>query len=318
MATAAATLRLGIIGLSEGNGHPYSWSAIINGDYDAAAMAQCGFPVIPAYLQANRDTLGLEGARVTHVWTQDPALSAQVARASHIEHVCATLEEMLGQVDAVLLARDDPENHVVMARSFIESGVPIFIDKPLAYSRCDLDWFAEAHEAGRFVMSCSALRYSSGVQAARVDVPGIGEIELAVAVGKKDLRKYAIHYLEGLFALLGDPRAVSVRHVSAPGKDIVLVEFANGTLATVHVFMDIAPGGELRVYGRKGILNVDHGGAYPMFRASLEDAIRSFRAGRPRLDFAKTHNLISTLIGARESLEQGGALIRLPPGPAQE
>ena len=25
------TLKLGIIGLSEGNGHPYSWSAIFNG-----------------------------------------------------------------------------------------------------------------------------------------------------------------------------------------------------------------------------------------------------------------------------------------------
>lgn len=305
------SVRLGIIGLSEGNGHPYSWSAIINGDYDAAAMAQCGFPVIPAYLLANRDTLGIDGARVTQVWTQDRTLSRQVAAASHIEVVCDRLEDMIGCVDAVLLARDDPEHHVAMARPFIEAGIPLFIDKPLAFARKDLDWFAEQHAAGRFLMSCSALRYSSGVQAARVDLPAIGDVELVVAVGKKDLRKYAIHYLEGMFALLGDPQAVAVRHVSTAGKDIVLIEFASGAVATLHVFADIAPGGELNVYGRKGILKVDHGGTYPMFRASLEEAVRSFRAGRPRLDFAKTRNLISALIGAQESLESGGRTVKL-------
>ena len=43
-------LKLGIIGLSEGNGHPYSWSAIFNG-YDSTAMEECGFQAIPRYLE---------------------------------------------------------------------------------------------------------------------------------------------------------------------------------------------------------------------------------------------------------------------------
>lgn len=304
-------MKLGMIGLSEGNGHPYSWSAIINGDYDEERMEECGFPVIPAYLRANRDTLGIDGARVTHIWTQDSRVSEHVARAALIEHVCEHLEDMVGSVDAVLLARDDPENHVAMARPFIEAGIPIFIDKPLAYSREDLAWFSQQVAAGKFVMSCSALRYSSGVQGGRVEVADIGPVHLAVAVGKKDLRKYAIHYLEGLFSLLGDPRAESVRHVGDSGKDILLIHFADGSLATVHVFMDIAPGGELNVYGSEGIVNVHHGGTYPAFRASLVEAIRSFRAGTPRLDFAKTRNVIQTLIGARESLENGGRLVVL-------
>jgi hypothetical protein len=42
-------LKLGIIGMSEGNGHPYSWSAIING-YNMDHMLDCPFPVIPEYL----------------------------------------------------------------------------------------------------------------------------------------------------------------------------------------------------------------------------------------------------------------------------
>ena len=38
-----------MVGMVDGNGHPYSWSAIFNG-FDAAAMAHCPYPVIPEYL----------------------------------------------------------------------------------------------------------------------------------------------------------------------------------------------------------------------------------------------------------------------------
>jgi predicted dehydrogenase len=299
-------IRLGMIGLSEGNGHPYSWSAIVNGDYNDTLMADCGYPVIPAYLAANRDTLGIDGAQVTHIWTQDRAISEHVAGASHIDHVVDDLEDLIGAVDAVLLARDDPENHAAMAKPFLDAGVPIFIDKPLAFSREDLAYFDEQQAKGKFLMSSSALRYSAGVQGGRVGLADIGPVQLAVAVGKKDLRKYAIHYLEGMFSLLGDPEAKTVRHVGESGKDILLVEFACGATATVHVYQDIAPGGELNIYGRDGSLQVSHGGTYPAFRNSLVEAIRSFRAGRPRLDFSVTRNVIGTLIAARESLEQGG------------
>ena len=47
-------IKLGVIGLSEGNRHPFSWSAIINGDFNEKAMAECGFPVIGEYLSVNR------------------------------------------------------------------------------------------------------------------------------------------------------------------------------------------------------------------------------------------------------------------------
>ena len=42
-------IRIGIIGLSPGNGHPYSWAAICNG-YNTEAMSNCPFPIIPEYL----------------------------------------------------------------------------------------------------------------------------------------------------------------------------------------------------------------------------------------------------------------------------
>ena len=44
-------LRLAMLGMIPGNGHPYSWSAIVNG-FDPEAMAACPYPVIPRYLGA--------------------------------------------------------------------------------------------------------------------------------------------------------------------------------------------------------------------------------------------------------------------------
>ncbi len=304
-------LKLGIIGLSEGNGHPYSWSAIINGDYDTDLMQECGYPVIPEYLGANRDTLGIDYARVTHLWTQERSVSEHVARASRIETVVDQAEDMIGKVDAVLLARDDPENHVAMAKPFIEADVPIFIDKPLVFSRPDLDWFREQVHAGKFIMSGSALRYSAGVQTHRAAVSKLGALQLAIAVGGKDLRKYAIHQLEGMVSLLGDPKIVSARHVSEhSGKDILYFEFETGMLGMVAVFKNIV-GSELNVYGEQGMLSVSHGGAYPAFRTHLVEVIHSFRAGKPGLPFEKTWNVIAALCAARESLENGGKRIQI-------
>ena len=58
-------IRLAMLGMVEGNGHPYSWSAIINGRYDMARMAECGYPSIPEYLGAQpKEALGIPGARV--------------------------------------------------------------------------------------------------------------------------------------------------------------------------------------------------------------------------------------------------------------
>ena len=58
-------LRIGILGMTEGNGHPYSWSAIFNG-FNKAEMAKCPYPVIPVYLgKQPPENFGIPGARIT-------------------------------------------------------------------------------------------------------------------------------------------------------------------------------------------------------------------------------------------------------------
>ncbi|NLP10578.1 Gfo/Idh/MocA family oxidoreductase [bacterium] len=304
-------LKLGMIGMSPGNGHPYSWSAIINGAYDEQVMADCGFPGIPVYLAVNRPTLGIPGAKVTHVWAQEKEVAEHIAAAARIDQVVEKPEAMIGQVDAVLLARDDPENHVSMARPFIQAGVPLFIDKPLASTAADLAYFAEQNQRGKFIMSCSSMRYAAESGAVRTERAALGDIELATAVAKKDWIKYGVHMLEGLFALLDDPRAGSVRHVGAVHKDIVYIEFVSGLVATLHLFQDIVPTFQLSLFGRSGWRLIEFKNWYAMFRTNLVEFIRSVQEGRPRLGFERTENIIQTLIAGQTSLEQGGKTIRL-------
>ena len=306
-------LKLGIIGMSEGNGHPYSWSAIINGDFDRKEMNNCGFLGIPLYLEANSDTLGIDAAQVTHVWTQNRKISEHIARASMIEKVVDDAKKMIGQVDAVLLARDDPENHVTIAEPFLDANIPIFIDKPLAITTKDLTYFAEQNEKGKLFMSSSSMRYSSECRAVKAELTSLGEIELATAVGKKDWVKYGVHMLEALFALLDDPKVVSVQHVGQQGKDIVNIRFENGLPVIVHLFTDITPTFQISLFCRDNWRLIEIKDSYSMFKENLVEFIRSVREGRSRLPFEKTENIIRTLIGANESLAKKGKIIKIKP-----
>ena len=80
-------IRLGVIGISDGNGHPYSWSAICNG-YSPVEMAACSFPVIPEYLSKQAwPEARLPDVEVRHVWTQDSAISNKIARTALIPNI---------------------------------------------------------------------------------------------------------------------------------------------------------------------------------------------------------------------------------------
>ena len=110
-------LRLGIIGMSPGNGHPYSWSAICNG-YDKSLMEDCGFSVIPRYLEKHKypDDF-IHEAQVTHVWTQDQKLSQHIARASKIA-CCLQIIKILLAPLMLFCLRNDAENHSRFAKRF--------------------------------------------------------------------------------------------------------------------------------------------------------------------------------------------------------
>lgn len=297
--------------MSPGNAHPYSWSAIINGIFDGEEINRVGYPAVTNYLNANKDTLGIHGAKVTCVWTQDRKISESIAKTTQIPTIVNSLEKMASQVDAVILSRDDPENHVEMAKPFIDAGIPIFIDKPLAITLEELQYFADEYKKGKLIMSCSSMRYANECKIVKQELASLGKLELATAVGKKDWIKYGVHLMEALFSLLNDPKPVSVKHVGKSEKDVVVIEFEGGFVATLHLFMDISPTFQLSLFGQNGWRLMDIKNSYSMFRDNIIEFVRSVQEGKSRLSFDKTENIIKTLIGANESLKQEGKTIKL-------
>ena len=93
-----APIKLAMLGMTEGNGHPYSWSIILNGRYDAVALAQCPYPAIRDYISKQPShTLGIAGAEVTHVWTDDPADAEVVAKVAKIDTVVSDATDVIGR-----------------------------------------------------------------------------------------------------------------------------------------------------------------------------------------------------------------------------
>ncbi len=304
-------IRIGILGMSPGNAHPYSWSSIINGAFDGDEITAIGYPAVADYLRANADTLGIPGAEVTHVWSQELAISESIAKSSKIPNVVKNLEDLVGKVDAVILARDDPENHVAMAKPFLDGRIPLFVDKPLAFSQTDLDYFAGEVKAGKWLMSCSSMRYAQECRTVKTELKSLGHLHLVTAVGKKDWKKYGVHLLEALFSTLDDPKPIWVQHVGEKDRDIVVIGFEDGLKATVHLFADICGTFQLSFFGANGWRLAEIRNSYSMFRDNMIEFVRSVEEGASRLDFKKTYAIIQTLIGAQESFEKDGIIIPL-------
>ena len=270
------TLRLGVIGLSEGNGHPYSWSAIFNG-YDQRVMEDCGFPVIPRYLEKqNWPEAQIEGADVTGIWSQDRHLSEHVAKAALIPNVCGGLEELRDVSDAILLARDDAHNHIKYAEPFLKAGMPIYIDKPIALSLEDLEALYALEQFPGQIFTCSALRYSEDLQLTPEDREKIGKIQQITAFTPKSWAKYSMHMIEPVLSHLApDDRPVSfnastLRDMNNIARSL-LVNWASGVQTSFHATGIAASPLSLRIHGSVGWQDLIFENTFQAFRAALVD-----------------------------------------------
>lgn len=310
-ASSPPELRLAMLGMIEGNGHPYSWSAIING-YDPAAMAACPYPVILAYLgKQPLPSVRIPGARVTHIWTDDPADAPRVAAASKIEHVVQRPEDVIGQVDAVIVATDDGDDHVRRARPFVEAGLPVFVDKPLATNLADLKQFVAWHSDGRAILSTSGLRYAPEMRAVTQQRDDLGEIRWITSLTCKTWERYGIHALEAVYPLVG-PGFAHVQTVAQPGSDLVHLRHPSGAQLTIAAIHDAAGSfGAVHVYGTKGQLPLRLTDTYTAFREQLVAFIEFVRTGRRPFPFQQTVELMAILIAGIRSREQAGKTVEL-------
>ena len=305
------TIKLAMLGMVEGNGHPYSWSAIING-YDKNEMAKCPYSTIPDYLGNQPDkNLGIEGAKVTHIWTDDINDARLVSKASLIDNIVEHPEDVIGQVDAVIIPTDKGHEHVERARPFVEAGLPVFIDKPMADNVDDLKTMIKWHENGARIMSSSALRYSKEFIPYYNNTYELGEVRFATMTMIKKWETYGIHAVEGIYPVFG-PGFISARNVGHGGSNIVHLRHKCGADIIISVINDIFGSSNLmQLCGTKGNVIIKKQDTFYSFRKQMESFIDYLKTGERPFPFSETVELMKIIIAGIISKEQKGREILL-------
>lgn len=307
-------IRLAMLGMVDGNGHPYSWSAIINGRYDAAVMAECGFPVIPKYLGAEpAENLGIPGVQVTHVWCDDRADAAKVAKATFVPNVVDRAEDVIGQVDAAVIATDRGWEHVDRARPFVEAGIPLFLDKPLCDNEADLRQFIAWREQGKAFLSTSAMHYAKEFVAAKNRMPeAVGQPRLITITTPKSWERYGIHALESVYTLLQPGGWLSVANTGTEAANIVHAKHASGVDVVLAAVADMYGAfAKLNIYGTSGSLAAPFEDTFYSFKTQLEGFVSYLRTGELPVPFAETVEMMKIIIAGIRSRQEAGRTVKI-------
>ncbi len=201
--------------------HANTFSKLINIDqYDEETQVrdrQQGFPQMPVPV------------RVTAAWDEDFAKAQTLAETYGIDHPCRTLDEALGQVDAVIIPDDVDMTHQRWALPVMKSGLPYFHDKPLAPTYKEAEEIVElAREHNALMFSSSALAFTRELTELQPKLDEEGGVELAMATGPNGkFLFYGIHPFSAVYSLFG-PGIASVQNTGLPGRHAARVEWKNG------------------------------------------------------------------------------------------
>ncbi|WP_427896262.1 Gfo/Idh/MocA family protein [Kribbella sp. GL6] len=179
------------------------------------------------------------GTRIVALAGADDERNRKLAAAGGITKLVPTSAELLGEVDALIVTNRDGALHREHAVPFLEAGVPVWVDKPLAASTADARAILDAaRKGGAAVTSYSAVRW-----VADADVlagAGIDDLQAVTVTGPADpdseysgIFFYGIHCADLAQRLApGEPGPVEVERV---GSTVVVRYQSNGVLVTLQL-----------------------------------------------------------------------------------
>lgn len=292
-------IHIGLIGYNAGNGHPFSFAAIING-YNDCAMRKCPYPVIYNYLKCRPiQEIGLSDVKVTHVWCPDYEMARNIADCTYIPEVVERYEHMLSCIDAVIIARDDVDSHFEIAKFFLENGKFVFVDKPLCATKKELDYFVPYLYAGK-LMSCSGLRYKSEMRTSFYGKLKREDIVFANAYSVLDWRKYAIHVLEAVTPIMG----TSIKNVSPlhNGDNLFAkFDYTDNSYLTIYINKTVSYGISATFFCKDGSqYHVVFDDNFGCFKFMLQEFARMIQTNKPVINPDETIAILNALIDSND------------------
>ncbi|MHB0936154.1 MAG: Gfo/Idh/MocA family oxidoreductase [Armatimonadota bacterium] len=179
------------------------------------------------------------GHEVVGVWdgggVHPAGYAEQFATEHGIPRVFPSPEAMIGEIDLAIIHSANWDRHVERARPFVEAGVSVLIDKPLAGNLRDLRQFVQWAEYGARIAGGSSLRFCVEAQEWNArPVEERGTPHTALCGCGVDEFSYGIHAYSLIFGLLGTG-VQSVRHLGEHGQRRIQITFDDGRLGFLTV-----------------------------------------------------------------------------------
>jgi hypothetical protein len=187
---------------------------------------------------------------------------------------------MIGEIDALIIARDDWESHLNMAKPFLEIGIPVFIDKPLTLSKDELKYFLPFLESGK-LMSCSGFRYAPEILESCSTLSTLGQLKLISGVTLNSLAKYGIHLLQPIIAMLHElPTSITICRNYAEHESYSF-QFQDGLVVRLDCLGDVCKVFNLNFFGESGKAQIDLTNNFRAFKTTIENFMRMIETGDP-------------------------------------
>ncbi len=300
-ATAAdkKIVRIGMIGLD--TSHCIAFTKLLNDPKATADVA--GFRVVAVYPKGSPD-IESSTSRVPGYIEQMKTLDVKIVN---------DLDELVGQVDAILLETNDGRPHLEQIIPALKAGLPVFVDKPIAGSVTDAVAMFELGRHFKTPLFCSSsLRFSEGPQALRAG--SIGKIlgcstysPCSLEKTHPDLFWYGIHGVEMLFTVMGTG-CESVTRASSKDFELVTGTWSDGRIGTFRGIRSGKSGYGGTAFGEKGIAPV---GKYDGYKPLVVEIVKFFKTRKVPVTEEETLEIYAFMEASDESKRQGGAPVTL-------
>lgn len=245
--------------------------------------------------------------------------------------IVATVDELLGKCDGVMIFSLDGRMHLEQATAVLKAGKPLFIGRPLAGSAEDaVRIFQVAAETGTRCWSSSQHRYSTGFSGMR-DHPEVGQVlgcdvygGWSVDAAEADRFTRPLHSIETLYTIMG-AGVVSVSSTATDTAESITAVWADGRVGTYRGIKTGAVKYSATVFGTVGVSTAGiygHGvpvnGVVPTkdryvgYEGLAIEIARFFKGGPLPVSPAETLEIYALLQAAEMSRTQQGAMVPLP------
>ncbi|WP_405056647.1 Gfo/Idh/MocA family oxidoreductase [Kribbella sp. NBC_01505] len=128
-----------------------------------------------------------DATRIVALVGADDEHNRALAELGGITRIVPTSAELIGSVDALIVTNRDGARHREHAVPFLDAGIPVWVDKPLAASTADARAILEAADrTSTPVTSYSAVRWVADADALAQSIETVGELQTVTVTGPAD------------------------------------------------------------------------------------------------------------------------------------